>query len=123
MKTNTLVNNRAEFGRKLKNHDWYYAYSDDHRSYSAGRRNEALLREMHKDFECPYSLATLRTWAHNMILEQFAEEKPDEWYRQPRKYMSVAPVKRADLITQAYHDEITQWMIFGASAEEISKLV
>ena len=122
MSTNNETS-RAEFGRRLKGHDWFYAYSDDHRYYTAGRRSETQLREIHKGFECPYSLATLRLWAHNMILENFIEESPGEWYPNPRRYKSIAPSKREELITQAYHDEITQWMILGASAEEIAKIV
>jgi len=29
--------NIEEFKQKLKRHDWYFNYSDDHRYYSAGR--------------------------------------------------------------------------------------
>ena len=59
-----------------------------------------------------------------MILENFAEEVPgsDDWYRQPRKYKCVAPAKRESLITQAQHDEITQWMALGATAEQIAMI-
>ena len=61
-------------------------------------------------------------WAHKMILEDFAEEAPGEWYRQPRKYKCVAPTKREELITLAQHDEITNWMTLGATVEQIAKI-
>tara|TARA_B100000131_G_scaffold263311_1_gene260088 strand:+ start:948 stop:1298 length:351 start_codon:yes stop_codon:yes gene_type:complete len=114
--------NRSEFGSKLKTHDWYYAYSDDHSVWRRGRDASARLRRTHEELECPFDMGILNKWAHNMILEQFAEEAPGEWYRQPRKYKCVAPAKREDLITQAQHDEITNWMTLGATVEQIAKI-
>ena len=113
---------RAEFGTKLRQHDWYYGYSDDHRVWTRGRNQMQALRTAHEDLECPFTMADLNTWAHNMILEDFAEETPGEWYRQPRKYKCIAPTQRKDLMTRAFHDEITQWMALGATTEEISKI-
>tara|TARA_B100000131_G_scaffold303337_1_gene327315 strand:+ start:412 stop:768 length:357 start_codon:yes stop_codon:yes gene_type:complete len=115
---------RAEFGSKLKTHDWYFAYSDDHRVWTRGRNASAALSKTHNELNCPYTMTELRTWAHNMVVEDFAEEVPgsDEWYRQPRKYKCVAPVKRADLMPRAFHDEITNWMTLGATVEQIAKI-
>ena len=113
---------RAEFGSKLKQHDWYYGYSDDHRSWTRGRDQAAVLRSAHAELNCPFTMKELSKWAHKMILEQFAEEEPGAWYRQPRKYKCIAPTKREELITQAQHDEITQWMALGATVEEIAKI-
>lgn len=113
---------RAEFGSKLKSHDWYYGYSDDHRVWTRGRDAAARLRRTHEELDCPFDMKLLNKWAHNMILEQFAEEAPGEWYRQPRKYKCVAPIKREELITQAQHDEITNWMTLGATVEELAKI-
>ena len=119
----TSMSTRAEFGKSLKHHDWYYAYSDDHRVWKAGHAVQSTLSNTHRTLNCPYSLTCLRNWSHNMILEQFAEEEPGKWYRQPRKYKSLAPTKREDLLTQVEHDEITQWMSLGATVEELSSLV
>ena len=33
---------------QLRRHDWYYSYSDDHRSYTEGADAEARLRETSK---------------------------------------------------------------------------
>ena len=117
------MSNRAEFGKRLKSHDWYYGYSDDHGVWKRGRSQSAELRRLHGELECPFDMSTLRKWAHNMILEDFAEEAPGEWYRQPRKYKCVAPTQLKELMTRAEHDDITQWMVLGATAEEIAKFV
>ena len=115
--------NRAQFGLKLKSHDWYYGYSDDHSVWRRGQAASKKLRAEHEDLGCPFDMGMLRMWSHDMIFERFAEEEPDAWYRQPRRYKSIAPVKRKDLITQAEHDEITQCMVLGASAHELAQIV
>lgn len=112
---------RAEFGSRLKTHDWYYGYSDDHRVWTRGRKAASALAKTHSELDCPFTMKELCTWAHKMILEDFAEEAPGEWYRQPRKYKCVAPTKREELMPRAFHDEITQWMALGATVEEIAK--
>ncbi len=114
---------RSEFAQKVKSHDWYYGYSDDHRVWRKGQAEIEVLRRMHKDLECPYDMKTLMHWAHKMILEEFAEEEPGQWYRQPRKYKSIAPVSRDELITLNKHEEITHWMALGSNAAEISSIV
>lgn len=111
---------RSEFGKRLRSHDWYYGYSDDHRVWTRGRDASRALRVTHEELDCPFNMGLLEKWAHNMVVEQFAEEEPGEWYRQPHKYKCVAPVKHEDLITQAQHDEITQWMTLGATVEEVA---
>ena len=101
--------NRTIFGAKLRNHDWYYAYSDDHRYWSAGRKQRQELNAMHENLSCPYDFNVLSKWAHDMIVENFAEEEPGSWYRQPHKYSSAAPCKREDLVTQKEWDDIQSW--------------
>ena len=64
---------------------------------------------MHKNLDCPFGFVDLSKWAHNMILEDFAEEAPGEWYRQPRKYQSVTPTTRGQLITQSEWSDIQKW--------------
>lgn len=113
---------RAEFGSKLKNHDWYYAYSDDHSVWKRGQAASARLRAACEELDCPFDMGLLQKWAFKMIVEEFAEEAPGKWYRQPRIYKSIAPTKFEDLITQAQHDEITQWMTLGATVEQIAKI-
>ncbi len=115
--------NRAEFAKKLKGHDWYFGYSDDHRVWKRGHAASRKLRLIHEELNCPFDMGTLCKWAHNMILEQFAEEEPNQWYRQPRKYKCVAPSSRDELITQSEHDDITSWLAIGASAEELASWI
>ena len=114
---------RSEFAKKIKFHDWYYGYSDDHSIWTRGRKEAETLREMHTNLECPFTMKTLMCWAHNMVLEDFAEEEPGKWYRQPRKYQSIAPAEREDLITKIEHDDVTHWMSLGATADEIANMV
>jgi len=113
---------RPEFGTQVKNHDWYYMYSDDHRYYTSGARSARQIQNLMKEYECPFTWAQLQSWAHNMILERFAEEEPGCWYRQPRKYKYMAPAERKDLVTEAQHDEITQWFALGADAQQLANL-
>lgn len=113
---------RKEFEKNLRGHDWYYAYSDDHRYWTAGHQQVQVLHEQHKTLACPYDLSTLRRWVHNMIIDQFAEEAPGEWYRQPRKYKSIAPTARGELMTQAEHDLISDWFHGPRKPNEINNL-
>ena len=101
---------RQDFADALRRHDWYYAYSDDHRYWTRGRDQAAALRTSHTALECPFDMATLRKWAHNMIVDRFAEDSPDEWYPSPRKYKCTAPSRRADLMTHAEWTDVSQWM-------------
>tara|TARA_Y100001936_G_scaffold192404_1_gene191725 strand:+ start:163 stop:540 length:378 start_codon:yes stop_codon:yes gene_type:complete len=124
MKTKTQEKmNRAEFGNKIRRHDWFTAYSDDQRVWRAGIAAERALRMQHEKLECPYDMSKLRMWAHNMILEDFAEEAPGQWFRQPRKYKHVAPTSKDDLISREKHDEITRWMTLGATSSQIDSIV
>ncbi len=95
---------------RLKNHDWFYAYSDDHRVWKKGREKEKLLQEDMKNRECPYPLGDVRMTVQNMILEDFVEEEPDRWYRHPRKYKNVAPTQRHGLIERVRAEEILAWI-------------
>lgn len=101
--------NRKEFGIKLQNHDWFYNYSDDHRYWTAGTNQRKILHEFHKNLACPYDFEKLFMWANNMILEQFAEESPGVWYRQPRKYQSIAPTQLKDLATLEEWQTVQDW--------------
>ena len=100
---------RKEFAKSLKGFDWYYAYSDDHGVWQSGHNKQRVLVETRGALHCPFSMPLLRMWAHNMILEDFAEDETDKWFRQPRaKY--VASVQREDLIPKSEWDEIENWM-------------
>ncbi len=101
--------NRIIFGAKLRSHDWYFGYSDDHRYWTRGRTQLKELNAMHENLSCPYDMKVLKQWAHDMIVENFAEESPGEWYLQPRKYKCAAPTRREDLMTQKEWDVIQEW--------------
>ena len=114
---------REEFGKALRNHDWYYQYSDDARSYRRGSDQRHALALAHSELQCPYAMTELCKWAHKMILEDFAEEAPGEWFRQPRKYKYIAPTKLDELMPREEYEEITQWMIALGTSEGIQSIV
>jgi hypothetical protein len=95
---------------QLKRHDWYYAYSDDHRVFTAGSSESRRLSQKVESLNCPYSMAQLRMAVHNMVVEEFAEEQPGEWYRQPRKYKNMAASRREELIHRADQVQILAWI-------------
>jgi hypothetical protein len=95
---------------QLKRHDWYYAYSDDHRVYTAGSSESQRISHKLKNLSCPYSMGQLRMAIHNMVVEEFTEEKPGEWYRHPRKYENMAPSTREDLLHRADQVQILAWI-------------
>lgn len=99
---------REEFKNKVKSHDWYYMFSDDHSVWSKGDRAHKALSAQHQALECPFSLAELRMYSGEMILENF-ELKERGYFRIGNKYSCVAPAKREDLITLERADEITAW--------------
>ena len=94
---------------RLTNHDWYYAYSDDHRVWKRGRQRQQALQLELEEARCPYTMSEIRMTVHKMILEDFVEEQPNRWYRHPRKYKNVAPAQRSGLIERARASEITEW--------------
>ena len=114
---------REQFGKSLKNHDWYYQYSDDSRSYRRGQDQRHQLSKMHTSLDCPFAMTELRKWAHNMIVDRFLEEEPGQWYPNPRKYKCIAACSRDDLMTRAEHDEISQWMILDGTIAGIENLI
>lgn len=104
------MSERLEFARALNAHDWYYAYSDDHRYWTRGSTERRNLTAMHKQLDCPFGMGELKAWAFNMIVEQFEEDADGNWYRQPKKYTSVAPTPRSELIIEARWNEIQDWL-------------
>ena len=41
----------AEFDKMLRNHDWYFAFSDDHSTYLSGQRSVDALVQIAKESE------------------------------------------------------------------------
>ena len=96
--------------QRLKNHDWHYAYSDDHKAWKRGRQRQEELKRDLKGMNCPFNLAEIRMTATSMILEDFAEEgDTGYYYRNPRKYKNVAGVLKTSLIERARANEIKSW--------------
>ncbi len=100
----------GEFESALRGHDWYYAYSDDHSYWARGVSQARSLNIMHNQLSCPYNMGKLQSWVFNMTLDNFAEDEPGKWYKEPRqKYASH--VEEKVLLTKKEHDEISEWFI------------
>jgi len=95
---------------QLKNHDWYYGYSDDHRVWKRGLTAQNKLTATLQHLNCPYGISDLRKAVQEMVVEEFVEENPDCWYRYPRKSRNIAPVKREDLLHRADQVQILAWI-------------
>jgi hypothetical protein len=100
----------GEFEKSIKGHDWSFEYSDDHRVWVRGCRSQDRLREIYKSLNCPFSYLELENFAANRVIDLFAEESPGEWYRQPRVYKYIAPMKKEYLLEREKFDEITAWL-------------
>ena len=94
----------------LRNHDWYFAYSDDHAVWNRGRVRGLELKNRIKNLDCPYTMTQLRQAVHNMVLEDFVEEEPGKWFRHPRKYTHIAPTRREELLSKKEHEQIMDWI-------------
>lgn len=102
---------KAEFVKKVKAHDWYYDYSDDHGRWRRGREELEELRTMHTRLKCPYALTELQRWHHKAVKNVTFFESLDEpglWYKDPRpKY--AAPAVEHELIDEETYNKITEW--------------
>jgi hypothetical protein len=65
----------------LRNHDWYYMYSDDHSVWKRGRARHSDLEKRVKSMNCPFTIGELRRAVQGLVFEDFAEEEPGQWYR------------------------------------------
>ena len=95
---------------QLESHDWFYAYSDDHRVWSAGSREGRRLGELIDSLDCPHSIEELRRAVQGYVVEDFAEEEPGKWYKQPKMYDCIAPTMREELMTRSEQAVILAWI-------------
>jgi hypothetical protein len=95
---------------RLQRHDWFWGYSDDHRWWKKGRKEDTSLRASLSQCKCPYGMSDIRCAVLNMIEEDFKKEEDGYWYRQPHVYKNVAGVNKSDLISRSYAQEIISWL-------------
>jgi hypothetical protein len=67
-----MVMNLQEFDTLLARHDWYYAYSDDHRVWSNGEASQEKIRQAVKLSE--NHLTLYNAWV-NSIFEDYETRK------------------------------------------------
>jgi hypothetical protein len=104
------VNNVGNFEKALRTHDWFYDYSDDMGVWSRGLRERQALQKQANTIQCPFSLNELRLFVHEMILENFEERKPGEYYRKGETSKYCAPAQLSNLIPQSKADAIQVWL-------------
>ena len=95
---------------QLKGHDWYYGYSDDHRVWKKGQLVQNHLRELVKTLGCPYPLNELRMAVQEMVVEDFEELTPGNWYPKGNTYKNIAPTKRSGLLHRADQVQGLAWI-------------
>ena len=101
-------NDPVTLAERLKAFDWTWAYSDQ---FLAGAsREEKRLKALLKERCCAFSWKQLHAWACNMILEDFEEVAPDNFFRKGRDRRGIAPCARDELITREEADMIDAWL-------------
>ena len=95
---------------QLKGHDWYYGYADDHRVWRRGRHVQSHLVETIERLGCPFSINDLRIAVQEMIVEDFEEKTPGNWYPKDTKYTNLAPTKRSGLMHRATQVQVLAWI-------------
>jgi hypothetical protein len=77
----------------------------------AGERELSALKKMHGKLDCPYELQQLLQHVNGMVVGQFVEEEPGNWYRQPHLYKNMAPVTFDELLSREKSEEIQEWLL------------
>ena len=97
---------------RLKNFDWYYGYSDDHRVWKRGRmRMDQLNRDL-KELKCPFDTADLRRAAYDQV-DDLYEQFEDGGYYKPEdkaKWNNIASTQPTDMLTREKYNEIIAWL-------------
>jgi hypothetical protein len=95
---------------QLKGHDWYYGYSDDHRMWKRGRERQQHLEALVKKLGSPFPLNELRMAVQEMVVEDFEEQSPGNWYPKGNTYKNIAPTKRSGLMHRADQVQVLAWI-------------
>ena len=108
-----MKHTRINLRDHLRNHDWWYGMSDDHRYWRSGETSLASLRDKIKHLEPPWDLGTLKAWALGLLRERY--NRPEDAKGQSSGWCyplegNGAPVRSDALITSALASEISAWM-------------
>lgn len=107
-----LTVTRSGFRTKLIEHDWYYAFSDDHRAYNRGRDSYYGLMDAAKALDCPWPLRVMGDYINGKVISKYFQPDPqqDQWYHQSvtdtRWAMSL---QKIDLLSQEDYIKIESW--------------
>jgi hypothetical protein len=96
---------------RLRGHDWYYQYSDDHQAWIDGQKSLQELRELLAKMSCPFPLESLRKWAQGMTVEQWYPDpsNPKLWYRN-NGLKGFQEASREALLDPGVGSAITEWI-------------
>ena len=73
---------RSLFKDMLANHDWYYAFSDDHRVYNRGRESYYALMDAARALKCPWTLFKMQKYISGLVVTNYyqPDTSKNEWY-------------------------------------------
>ena len=97
---------------RLKNFDWYYGYSDDHRVWKRGRANFDRLNLDLESLDCPFDIGDLRRAAYEQVDDLYKEHEDGRYYKPEVKvkWTNVASTPLDDMITRDKYNEILEWL-------------
>jgi len=100
---------RQSLANAVRNHDWYYTYSDDHQIWSKGKGELRRIKGLISSLKCPFSLHELKAWVFDYINEDYEEVQPDCWFLKESDDLHEAPVKTEELISESTYNDIGEW--------------
>jgi hypothetical protein len=102
---------RQELFEALKHHDWFYAYSDDHRVWKRGAAKNVELGNALNTQNCPFRMQDIRKAVQGMIVEEYLVDTDGTFYKQEYrdKGWNMYQPRRDEMITASERDKIIAW--------------
>jgi hypothetical protein len=112
----------------IKNHDWYYQYSDNSRVYDKGYNSSIALEKEYKRLACPFSMKELHAWSWYRVIgkepKQFVLIKdeneaknlnitfnrPGYYQRGQNPNWNISALQEVDVISEDRFVEIDNWI-------------
>lgn len=100
---------------ELKNHDWFYDYSDDPTVSRAGSNHRKNLETRLAALHCPFKWWDIHKAIFKAILEDFQQDQDGKYFKPDWKY-NYAHLRREELITRNEAEAINNWLTTNAQA-------
>lgn len=104
---------RDAFQEMLNSHDWYYAFSDDHRVYNRGRDSYCKMMDTAKALDCPWPLRIMGNYVNGKVISKYFQPDPskDFWYHESVTDTKWAmSLQKIDLLSQEDYNKINSWI-------------